>query len=94
MEAFKINCGDCDGINAIRVAIEIALVTMRSTVATGKDENGPPATTTILDTIQYCALDQIAWAFHGPAIIRRPPGTAINRCIVVLEVECGGLVEV
>lgn len=94
MEAFVVDCGNCDGINAIRVAVEIALVTMRSTIATGKDENGPLAITTILNTIQYCTLDEIAWGFHGPAVIRRTPGTAINRCIVVREVECGGLINV
>jgi hypothetical protein len=94
MEAFKINCGNCDGINAIRVAVEIALVTMRSTIATGKDINGPPAITTILDTVQYCTLDEIAWALHGPSVIRRAPGTAINGSIVVLVVECGGLIDV
>jgi hypothetical protein len=94
MEAFEIDGGNCDGINAIRVAVEIALVTMRSTIATGKDENGPPAITTILNTIQYCTLDEIAWGFHRSAIIWRTPGTAINRCIVVLEVESGGLIDV
>ena len=94
MEAFKINCGNCDGINAIRVAVEIALVTMCSTIATGKDINGSPAITTVLDTIQYCTLDEIAWAFHGPSVIWRTPGTAINGSIVVLVVECGGLIDV
>jgi hypothetical protein len=94
VEAFEINGGNCNGINAIRVAVEIALVTMCSTIATGKDEKGPLALTTILDTIQYSTLDEIAWALHGPAIIRRTPGTAINRGIVVLVVECGGLIDV
>jgi hypothetical protein len=94
VEAFEINCGNCDGINAVRVAVEIALVTMSSTIATGKNEKGPPAITTVLDTIQYSTLDEIAWALHGPAVIRRTPGTAINRGIVVLVVECGGLVDV
>jgi len=94
MEAFKINCGNCDGINAIRIAVEIALVTMRRTIATGKDENGSPPITTILDTIQYCTLDEIAWGLHRPAVIRWTPGTAINRGIVVLVVECGGLIDV
>lgn len=94
MQAFEINCSNCDGINAIRVAIEIALVTMCSTIAAGKDENGSPAITTILDTIQYSTLDEIAWALHGHAVIRRTPGTAINRGIVVLVVERGGLIDV
>ena len=94
MEAFKINCGNCDGINAIRVAVKIALVTMCSTIATGKDEKGSPAIATILDTIQYSTLDEITWALHGPAVIRRTPGTAINRGIVVLVVESGSLIDV
>lgn len=94
MEAFEINCGNCDGINAIRVAVEIALVTMCSTIATGKDEKGSSATTTILDTIQYSTLDEITWALHGPAVIRRTPRTTINRGIVVLVIECGGLIDV
>jgi hypothetical protein len=94
VEAFVINCGDCDGVNAIRVAIEVALVTMCSTIATCKDENGSPTTTTILDAVQYSTFDEIAWALHGPAVIRRTPGAAINRGIVVSVVECGGLIDV
>ena len=94
MEAFIINCGNCDGKNAICVAVEIALVTMRGTIATGKNINGTLAITTILDTIQYCTLDEIAWAFHGPSVIWWTPGTAINGCIVVLIVERGGLIDV
>ncbi len=94
MKAFIIYCGNCDGINAIRVPVEIALVTMHSTIAAGKDKNGSPSSTTILDAIQYSALDEIAWTLHGPAIIRRTPGTAINRSVVVLVVECGSLIDV
>jgi hypothetical protein len=94
VETFEINCGNCNGINAIGVAVEIALVTMCSAVATGKDEQGTLAITTVLDTIQYSTLDEVAWALHGPAVIRRAPGTAIYRGIVVLVVECGGLIYV
>lgn len=94
MEAFEIDCGDCNGINAICVAVEIALVTMSSTIAAGKDEQGTLAITTILDTIQYSTLDEVAWALHGPAVIWRTPGAAIYGGIVVLVVECGGLIYV
>lgn len=94
METFEINCGNCDGINAICVAVEITLITMCSTVAACKDEKGSPAITAILDAIQYSTFDEIAWALHGLAVIRRSPGTAVNRGIVVSVVEGGGLIDV
>lgn len=94
MEAFEIDCRDCDGKNAVGVAVKVALVSKRGAIATGKDENRSLVVTAILNTIQYRALNKIARALHGLAVIRRTPGAAVDGRILVVKVECGGLVDV
>ena len=94
MEALEIDCWNCDRIDTIGITIKVALVAKRGTVATGKDKNRSLATAPTLDTVQNRTFDQIARAFHGLAIIRGAPGTAVDGSVVIVEVERGSLVDV
>lgn len=78
MKAFVIDGGYGDGIDAIRVSIEIALVSMGSAIAAGKDEHGSFARPALVDTVEHSARDEDIWALHSTAIIRGSPTAAVN----------------
>ena len=62
-----------DGIDAVGIAIEIAIVTGLSTIARGKHVNAALATTAVLDAIDKCIGKDPSRRLHCTAIIRRTP---------------------
>jgi hypothetical protein len=64
MKSLVIHCRNRDGIDAIRITIKIALVTVGCTVSAGKYEDGSFSTAAVVDTFHNCALDDIIRAFH------------------------------
>ena len=94
MESLVVDCSDRDRIYAISISVKVALVAVRGAVATCKHENRSFPIATILDTVQHRALDKIARGLHGLAVIRRAPRAAVDRRVLVVVVERGGLIDV
>ena len=63
-------------------------------LATGKDKDRALSTSSIDDAINHGFLDQITRTFHGPAIIRRSPATAVDGSILISVVQRSGFIHV
>jgi hypothetical protein len=94
MEAFVIDGGDGDRIDTVRVAIEIALVPVRSTIAAGKDENGSFAAAASVDTVDNGFCDEDGWTLHRSAIVGRSPTTAVYGHVLEAKVEGCSFVDI
>ena len=94
MESLVVDCGDRDRIYAISIPVEVALVAVRGAVATSKHEDRSLSITTILDAVQYRALDKIARGLHGLAVVRRAPRATIDGRVLVIVVERGSLIDI
>jgi len=94
MKAFEVDCGDCDRVDAVRVSVEITLVTARSPIAAGEYKNRTLSTPPIIDTIDNGFLDEETWAFHRHTVIRRSPATAVDGNILKTIIECCCLIRI
>ena len=63
-------------------------------IAAGKYKNGPFSTTTFVNAIQNRLFDNIIRPFHGHAIVRWPPTTAVDGSILEVVVQSRRLVGV
>ena len=94
MESFVVDCSDRDRIYAISIPVKVALVAVRSAVATCKNENRSLPIATVLNAVQHCALDKIARGLHGLAVVRRTPRAAVYGRVHVVVIKRGGLIDV
>jgi hypothetical protein len=90
MEALVVDCGYGNRVDAVRVPVEVALITICRSISTGKNENGSLPTSPIVDAIHNSFLDEVAWTFHRLAIIRGAPTAGIYGDILeaVIESSC------
>lgn len=94
MEAFVVDRRDCDRVYAVRVSVEVALITACSTIATSKYEDRTLSTPSVVNTVYNSFLDEVAWAFHRHAVIGGSPATAIYRNILETIIECGCFIHI
>ena len=73
MESLVVDRSDRDRIYAISIPVKVALVAICGAVPTSKDKNRSFPIAAILDAVQHCALNKIARALHGLAVVRRAP---------------------
>ncbi|KXT14975.1 hypothetical protein AC579_7736 [Pseudocercospora musae] len=83
MQTFAIDTSDTNGVDTVRVAIEVAVVVCGSSISDGEDEYTAKTRATLLDAFQHGSSDENAWCFHGLAIIRWPPRARIDLCLLV-----------
>jgi hypothetical protein len=60
-----VDSSNSDGIDAIGVTVEVALVPTCSTIARGEDEDGALPLPPVIDTIDDGLLDEITRTLHG-----------------------------
>lgn len=94
VESFVVDGRNRYRIYAVRVAIKVALVTVRSAVPTRKHEDGAFPTSPIVDTIDDCFFNQVIGTLHGLAVIRGTPAAAVNRNVLKAIVECSSFIHV
>ena len=94
MESFVVDCSDRNRIYAISIPVKVALVAVRSAVATCKNENRSLPVATVLNAVQHCALDKIARGLHGLAVVRRAPRAAVYGRVHVVVIKRSGLIDV
>jgi hypothetical protein len=70
------------------------LVPLSGTITASEDKNRTLPTSTVEDPIDYRLLNEIAWPFHGFAIVGRAPTAAINSSILKTIVQGSGFVDV
>ena len=49
---------------------------------------------TVLNAVQHCTLDKIAWGLHGLAVIRWTPRAAVYGCVHIVVIKCGCLIDI
>lgn len=94
MEALVIYGRDGDGVDAVGIAIKIALVARHCAIATGKYENGAFSLPAVLYAVKEGLVDDVAWGFHGLAVIWGTPAAGVDVDIMEAIVECCGFVNV
>ena len=94
MKTLVVNGGDGDGIDAVRITVEVTLVVMECTVSTRVNKNGAFPTTPVDDTVDDGFFNEITGSFHRPAIIWRSPAAAVDRGFLEAEVKSGGFVNI
>lgn len=94
MEALVVYGRDRDGVNAVGIAVKIALVTGQRAIATGEYEYGALSVSTILYAVEECLVNDVTWSLHGLAVIWGAPAAGINVDIMEAIVECCSFVGV
>lgn len=94
MEALVIYGRNGDGVDTVGIAVKVALVTGHGAIATGEDEYGPFSVSSVLYAVEEGLVNDVAWTFHGLAVIWGPPTAGVNVDILEAVVECRGLVNV
>jgi hypothetical protein len=94
MKPFVVDRGDCDRVYAVRISVEVALITACSTIATSKYEDRTLSTPSVVYTVYNSFLDEVAWAFHRHAVIGRSPATAIDGNILETIIKCGSFIHI
>ena len=94
MEALVVHGRYSYRIDAIRIAVEVALVPVRSTISTSKDEDRTFPSTAIVDAVYNSLLDQIVRSFHGLSVVWRPPAAAVDRNVLESVIESSCFVDV
>lgn len=83
-----------DAVDAVGVAVEIAVVVARSAVASREDVDGALAPTALLNSSHHGLLNEYARRLHGPAVIWRTPRARVDVVLLHFVVDCQGFVEV
>ena len=94
MEALIIYCGDRYGVNAIGIAVKIALVPRHGTIATSKYEYGALSVSTVLNAVEEGLVNDVTWTLHGLAVIWGTPAAGVNVDIMEAIVERRSFVSV
>ena len=77
-----------------RSAIEVALISVVSAIATSENINRTLPTTTVIDSVDESLLNKIIWPFHRLAIIRRAPTATVDRNVLEAIIEGGRFISV
>jgi hypothetical protein len=85
---------DCDGIDAVRVAIEVTLVLMSCTVPARVDEDRTLAATPVGYAIHDGFFDKVTGCLHRFSVVGRSPAAAINRSFLEAEIKGGSFIDV
>lgn len=94
MKTLMVYRCDRDGIDAVRITVEVTLVIMGCAVSTRIDENGAFPATSVGDAVYDSFFDEITRRFHRLSVIGRSPAAAVDRSFLEAEVEGRGLVNV
>jgi hypothetical protein len=94
MKSLVVNGCNCDGIDAVRVTIEVTLIAMRCTVSTRVDKNGAFSATSIGDPIHEGLLNEITGCFHRFSVVRGPPAATVDRSFLEAEIKGGSFIDV
>ena len=82
------------GIDAIGVTVEVALVSTRSTITRGEDEDEAFSLPPIVDPIDNGLLDEITRTLHGQPIVWWAPAATVDGNVVETIVEGCSFVDV
>jgi hypothetical protein len=94
MQTLVVYSGNRDGVNAVGITIKIALVTGRGAIATGEHEYGTFSVPAILYAVEEGLVNDVAWTFHGLAVVRGAPTAGVNVDIMEAVVEGCGFINV
>ena len=94
MQTLVVYGGNRDGVNAVGIAIKIALVTGHGAIATGEYEYGTFSVPAVLYAVEEGLVNNVAWTFHGLAVIRGAPTAGVNVDIMEAVVERCGFINV
>lgn len=94
MLACIVDGRDRDGVDAIRVAIEVTLVVVPASVSTSEDKNRTFPATAVIDPVEHGFLDQVRGSPHCLSIVWRAPTTAVNRHVLETIVESYGFIDI
>lgn len=94
MEALVIYGRNGDGVDTVGIAVKIALVIGHGAIAAGEDEYGPFAVSSVLYAVEEGPVNDVAWTFHGLAVIRGAPTAGEDVDILEAVVECRCLVNI
>lgn len=94
MEALVVYRRHRDGVDAIGIAVKIALIAGQSAIATGKYEYGASAVSTILYAVNQGLVNDVAWSLHRFAVVWGSPTARINVDMMKTIVERRSFVDV
>src|SRR5690242_18238628 len=94
MLVVHVNSAYCDAVDAIRVAVKVAVVIARCTVACRKDVDGALAATSLLYSCHHGFLDQNSWCLHRLAIVWRAPRAGVDVVLLHFIVDSQRFVHI
>ena len=89
-----VDSSNSDGIDAIGVTVEIALVPTGSTIPRGEDEDRALPLPPIVDAIDNGLLDEISRPLHGQTIVWWTPAATIDGNVLETIVKSRSFVNV
>lgn len=94
MKALVVDCRNCHGINTISVAVEVALIPVRSTIATGKYKDRALSASSVVNAVNNSLVNEISRTLHRPSIVWRTPTAAVNGNILEPIIESSRFINV
>lgn len=94
METFRVNRRYCNRIDAVRVSVEVALITVCCPISTRKYKDGTLPISPIIDTIHNSLLDKVPWTFHRLTIVWRTPAAAVDGHVLEAVIKSSRFIDV
>lgn len=84
MLTLSVNRANSDAVNGVCVAVKVAVVIVRGTIATGKDVDGSLSATALLDALKHSTLNKNTRRVHGSTVVWRAPGAGVDVVVLVV----------
>ena len=77
MQSLVVDSCNSHGVDAVRVSVEVALVSLSSSITTCEDEHRALSASSVQNTVNYRLLNQVTRAFHRLAVVCGAPTAAV-----------------